>query len=161
MKLKWAPLGENGGHKTGQALLAQLYREETGSELPPICRTEQGKPYFSQGDWHFSISHTNRHAFCCLSRQPIGIDAEEMDRAVDLRLIDRYLSESEQRRLALFPDKNAAFLRLWVLKEALAKHTGRGVGNWLRETDFDPDDPRVICIDGCYVAILEGEYDGF
>ena len=54
-------------------------------------------------------------------------------------------------------DKRAALLRLWVLKEAYAKLTGRGIGNWLKSTDFDPEDTRITCIDGCYVAILEEE----
>ncbi|MBE6976864.1 MAG: 4'-phosphopantetheinyl transferase superfamily protein [Ruminococcaceae bacterium] len=161
MKLKWTKLIDKSGHEAGRELLAALYREETRQSLPPIAHTPLGKPYFPGESWHFSISHTPRHAFCCLSRHPVGVDAEETDRAVDLRLIERYLSTSEQRRLALAQDKNAAFLRLWVLKEALAKATGRGIGNWLKETDFDPDDPRVTCIDGCYVAILEGEHYGF
>ena len=42
-----------------------------------------------------------------------------------------------------------------VTKEAYAKLLGKGWGNYLHTTDFDPDDPRVQTIDGCYVAILE------
>ena len=42
-----------------------------------------------------------------------------------------------------------------LLKEADAKLTGRGMGNWLKATDFDPFDPRIQEINGCYVAVLE------
>ena len=42
-----------------------------------------------------------------------------------------------------------------VLKEAYAKLLGKGWGNYLHATVFDPDDPRIQTIDGCYVAILE------
>lgn len=157
MNLKWKRLENQSGHDAGRELLAELYREETGGEMPPIFCTKQGKPYFSHGDWHFSISHTRHHVFCCLSRQNVGIDAEEISRKIDPRVGARYLSENEQMRLQNAPDQNAALLRLWVLKEAYAKLTGRGIGNWLKNTDFNPEDPRITCIDGCFVAVLEGE----
>ena len=55
-------------------------------------------------------------------------------------------------------DKQACLLQLWVLKESYAKLTGRGLGNYLKNTDFDQNDPRIQIIDGCYVAVLtEGE----
>ena len=161
MKLDWMRLEGSDGHAIGRALLMTLYWEETGKELPGISYTDRGKPYFTDGAYHFSISHTANHAFCALSRENIGIDAEETDRKIDPRLADRYLSETERQRLANHPDRNAGLLRLWVLKEALAKLTGRGVGNWLKNTDFDPNDDRITCIDGCFVAILEGDNYGF
>jgi len=157
VKLKWKKLENQSGHDAGRELLADLYFEENGSEMPEILRADRGKPYFSESNWHFSISHTDRHAFCCLSRQNVGIDAEEEHRKIDLRIAERFLSETEKKRLRLAPDQNTALLRLWVLKEAYAKLTGRGIGNWLKSTDFDPEDPRITCIDGCFVAILEGE----
>jgi len=140
-----------GGHEVGRALLARLYREATGEAHPEILRTPLGKPYFADSAWHFSISHTKNHAFCALSDRPVGIDAEETDRQLNPALAQRYLSENEQARLHT-PD---GLLRLWVLKEAAAKCCGKGIGNWLKNTDFDPFDPRISIIDGCYVAILE------
>ena len=157
MKLKWKRLDGHSGHDAARELLTTMYFEENRCELPSILRTEQGKPYFPDGNWHFSISHTDDHAFCALSRRNIGIDAESMDREIDPRVGRRYLSDSEQKRVENSRDKRAALLRLWVLKEAYAKLTGRGIGNWLKSTDFDPEDTRITCIDGCYVAILEEE----
>ena len=156
-KLDFWPLNGLDSRVAGKLLLARMYEELTGEEMPPIAIGRRGKPYFTRGDLHFSISHTERHVFCALSERPIGIDAEETDRKIDPRIGRRYLSETEQKRLNNAPDQNAALLRLWVLKEAYAKLTGRGVGNWLKNTDFDPDDPRITSIDGCFVAILEGE----
>ena len=49
-------------------LLKELYREATGKDLPEIRITDRGKPYFPDSDWHFSISHTPKHAFFVLSR---------------------------------------------------------------------------------------------
>ena len=78
-----------------------------------------------------------------------------MDRKIDLRLKDRILSPTERAHFDAATDKNAALLRLWVLKESYAKLTGRGWGCYLHETAFDPDDPRIRIIDGCYIAIME------
>ena len=136
MKLIWKKLDNEDGHSAGRQLLEQLYRQVTGCALPPIAVTDRGKPYFENSDWHFSISHTKNHVFCCVSRKNVGIDAEEMDRTVDLRLADRYLSDAEKTRLEAESDKNAALLRLWVLKEAYAKRNGKGLGNYLKETNY-------------------------
>ena len=157
MELIWKKLDNEDGHSAGRQLLEQLYRQVTGCAMPPIAVTDRGKPYFENSDWHFSISHTKNHVFCCISRENVGIDAEEMDRTVDLRLADRYLSDAEKTRLEAESDKNAALLRLWVLKEAYAKRNGKRLGNYLKETNFDPRDKRISCIDGCFVAVLEGE----
>lgn len=142
------------GHEAGRALLEKLYFQATGDPLPAIRRTQRGKPYFSDSPWHFSISHTRRHAFCVLSRHPVGLDAEEMDRKIDLRLGEKILSPSEKARLSPAPDAQT-LLKLWVLKEAAAKHTGQGLTGYPNTTDFSPDDPRIREIDGCYVAIIE------
>ena len=157
MGFAWQRLEGRDGHTVGRELLAQLYREETGSQLPPISVTPQGKPFFEDGTFHFSISHTEKHAFSCLSRENIGIDAEEADRPVRSSVAEKFLSPTERERYLAAPDRNAAMLRLWVLKESYAKLTGRGLGNYLKNTDFDPQDPRIQEIDGCYVAILKEE----
>ena len=154
MELLYARLTGRSGHDTAYELLAQI----VGAPLPEIRRTDRGKPYFPEGNLHFSISHTPNHAFCCVHAENIGMDAEEADRKADLRVADYIFSPAEKERLRLSSDPRDTLLRLWVLKEAYAKCTGRGLGNYLKETDFSPDDPRIQIIDGCYVAIFtEGE----
>ncbi len=151
MELLWTRLDGNNGHQAGRELLAKL----CGGQLPEICYTDRGKPYFADKSLHFSISHTKNHVFCAVSHRNIGIDAEEADRKVRLSLADAQLSPTEKARFDAAEDKSAALLRLWVLKESYAKLTGRGLGSYLKETDFDPADPRVQIIDGCYVAVME------
>ena len=144
------------GHEAGRALLAELYFEKTGQALPEIAVTDRGRPYFPDSPLHFSITHTPRHAFCALSERPVGIDAEETDRAISPRLAEKILSPTEKERYNSAADKPAALLRLWVLKEAAAKLSGEGLRGYPNHTDFSPDDPRVTQRDGCYLAILEG-----
>ena len=150
MRLAWQRLESRNGHEAGRQLLAELYRAETGQDLPRIAVTVQGKPYFPDTPWHFSISHTENHVFCALSERNIGIDAEEADRPIDPRLAERLLSPGE---LEKFDNSREMLLKFWVLKEAYAKLTGRGLGNYLGQTDFDPETAQII--DGCYVAVLE------
>jgi len=143
------------GHEAGRALLAKLYRQETGDALPSILKTARGKPYFENSPWHFSVSHTPRHAFCVLSRQNVAIDAEELDRAINLKLADKILSPAEKQQFDAAPDKRRALLTFWVLKEAAAKLSGEGLRGYPNHTNFSLDDPRVTEIHGCLVAVME------
>lgn len=144
------------GHEAGRELLASLYRTQTGEELPEIRIADRGKPYFAWGKWHFSITHTPRHAFCALSERPVGIDAEELDRNIDLRLADKILGPGERAQFDKAKDKRLALLTFWVLKEAAVKCSGEGLRGYPNRTDFSLDDPRVHIMDGCLVAVIEG-----
>ena len=158
MIFSWCALDGRTGHEAGRALLAELYRRETGEALPPIGITPRGKPFFADSPWHFSISHTRKHAFCVLDRENIAVDAEELDRRVELRLAERILSPREKEQFEAAADKIRALLTFWVLKEAAAKLSGEGLRGFPNHTDFSLDDPRVREIEGCLVAILqEGE----
>lgn len=154
MKLAWQRLEGRNAHEVGRQLLSALYLQETGCDLPEIATTPQGKPFFPHSHLHFSISHTKNHVFCCLCRQNVGIDAEEIGRPMDLRLASRWLSPGE---LAGFDSSEDTLLRLFVLKESYAKFTGRGWGNYLADTDFSPHAPQLQIIDGCYVAIFTND----
>ena len=155
MKIAFCSLAEKNGHESGRELLAKLYREQTGKDLPPILVTDRGKPYFEVDGLHFSISHTRRHAFCVLSEHNVGIDAEEADRDINLGLADKILSPSEKAQYDAEADKRTALLTFWVLKEAAAKLSGEGLRGYPNHTNFSLDDPRVTKMDGCLVAVLE------
>ena len=161
MHLAYMRIGDGQGHEAGRQLLEQLYRAYTDAPMPTVCAEPGGKPFFAPAenplDLHFSISHTKGHAFCVLGEKPVGLDAEEMDRQVDLRLAEKILSAPEKQRFLAAADPRTALLKFWVLKEAAAKLTGRGLQGYPNHTNFDPEDSRVQIIDGCFVAILEEE----
>ena len=115
------PLGELSGHAAGRILLKQMYEQHIGGIMPEIAVTPRGKPYFADSGVHFSISHTKCRVFCVLSDRPVGVDAEETHRKIDLNLAEKILSETEKERFAREVDKRSALLKLWVLKEANAK----------------------------------------
>ena len=125
-----------------------------------MVRTERGKPYFPDSPYHFSLSHTPRHAVCVLSDRNVGVDAEETDRRVHPGLAGKILSAPERERVDRSDDPRLALLRLWVLKEAAAKLTGEGLRGYPNQTDFSPEDPRVREIDGCLIAVLQEGTEG-
>ncbi len=145
------------GHQAGWQLLEAVYREHTGQAPPPVLVTPEGKPYWKDSPWHFSISHTRRHAFCALAGVPVGIDAEELDRPVMLSLAEKILSPGEKAQFDRATDKRRALLTFWVLKEAAAKQSGEGLRIYPNHTNFTLDDPRVTEHAGCLVAVLTAE----
>lgn len=117
MKILFCKLDGKTGHEAGRQLLAEAYRAETGEDLPKILTTDRGKPYFTDSPWHFSISHTPKHAFCVLSKNNVAVDAEELDRKINLRLAEKILSPTEKSQFDAADNKENALLTFWVLKE--------------------------------------------
>ena len=155
MKLDYCEVGALTPHEAGRQLLAKMYREETGCDLPPILPGDRGKPYFAEGGYHFSISHTKQMAFCVLSKTPVGIDAEHLERKVNPSLAEKILSAWEYAQYEKAEDKKRALLTFWVLKEAAGKLTGEGINGYPNRTDFDLTDNRVQVIENHLVAIIE------
>lgn len=155
MKLAFCALEGETGHDAAYRLLENLYREETGQDLPQILRTDRGKPYFAGSPYHFSIAHTPHHAFCVLSRHNVAIDAEEGNRKINLDLAEKILSPGEKLRYDQASDKHRALLTFWVLKEAAAKLSGEGLRGYPNHTDFSLTDTRVQELNGCLVAIFQ------
>ena len=155
MKIGFCELAGRTGHEAGRQLLENLYWEETGENLPEIRTTDRGKPYFPDSPWHFSISHTPKHAFCVLSRNNVAIDAEEADRKINLKLAEKILSPGEKTQFDAAKEQEKALLTFWVLKEAAAKLSGEGLRGYPDHTDFSLEDPRVTELDGCIVAVME------
>ena len=152
--LAWRRLDGCSGHKMGRQLLSELYTFHVGGALPAIAIAPKGKPYFQDSSWHFSISHSRRHAFCLLADCPVGIDAEEMDRNIPLSMADRLLSPAELQQFRQAEDPKKALLSFWVLKEATAKQTGEGIRIHPSHTNFTLPDSRIQEIDGCLVAMI-------
>ena len=148
-----AALAGRTGHAAGRALLERLYFHVTGEAMPPVVVAEGGKPHFSGSPWHFSITHTPRRAFCALAPFPVGIDAEETDRVINLRLAEKSLSPGERAQFDSAMDKRMALLTFWVLKEAEAKRTGLGLRGYPNGTDFSLADPRVTRWKDCLLAV--------
>ncbi len=127
------------GETLGEAPSAFHY--EAGAKGKPVALVA-GRP----AGVHFNLSHTNGLVAIAVSRLgEVGVDAEAVDRNVNLAVADRYFFGAESRWLAgLAPAARAeGFLRLWTLKEAYIKATGLGLSQPLDEFWFEVDPPRI------------------
>lgn len=152
--MAWRRLDGISGHEMGRRLLAELYEAHAGGPMPAIEIEAMGKPYFERSPWHFSITHSQRHAFCVLSDCPVGVDAEELDRNLSLGMAKKLLSAGELAQFEAAADQKKALLSFWVLKEATAKRTGEGIRIFPNHTNFTLPDSRIQEIDGCVVAVV-------
>ncbi len=105
-------------------LLQRLIKEEYGITEPPVFRElENGKPVIiGHEDIHFNMSHCKYAVACAVSNEPVGIDVERIQEKVNDDLAKYVLSDDELKDIT--PLK---FTRLWTMKEAVVKLTGRGI----------------------------------
>ena len=113
----------------GEMLAKTLLSAQTGRAPDTIVlvRAPSGQPLAPSTGWHVSISHTRAAAFCAISRQPIGIDAELCARAISPAVARRCCTPAERQALAAAPDPQRRLLELWTAKEAIVKCAGQGL----------------------------------
>lgn len=134
-----------------------LLRELLGEWLglaPASCRLHYGaaggKPRLatlSPCDIDVSITHCDGLAACAAGLAgAVGIDAEPLDRDVDVTLAADVFSAEERHWLHRQPagEVKVNFLRLWTLKEAVIKADGRGLSLPLASFTVLPDPPRMV-----------------
>ena len=104
----------------------------TSAEKLRFSYGNSGKPFLvGRDDIHFNITHSaDLGLFAFAPDRPVGVDVEN-ERPVR-RLLDvaqRFMSDDELRSLVnTAPDeRDAAFLRSWVVREARLKAEGKGV----------------------------------
>lgn len=84
----------------------------------------------------FSLSHGGGMAGVALAAQgdlPLGLDLEARGRRISPEIARRYFAPAEIAALEALPGagRAEALVRLWTLKEAFVKATGRGLGGGL------------------------------
>src|SRR5436190_16401088 len=113
----------------------------TAAEKLQFSYGHAGKPILiDRDDIHFNVSHSaDLGLFAFAPDRPVGVDVEN-ERPVR-RLLDvaqRFMSEDELRSLVdtAPEERNAAFLRSWVVREARLKAEGKGV--WSGSDNLNP-----------------------
>ena len=109
-------------------LLKKALRQEYGiTENPLFEYGEHGKPaIIGHPEIHFNLSHCREAVACAVSNRPVGIDVESVREYKDS--LARYtMNDDELRTIAAAGRPDAAFIRLWTMKEAALKLTGRGI----------------------------------
>ncbi|MDN5383324.1 MULTISPECIES: 4'-phosphopantetheinyl transferase superfamily protein [Streptomyces] len=116
-----------------------------------------GRPYLRGLDQiDVNLTHTEELIAVGVSRNGrIGVDAEPVDRATDVGLLQGHMcTPAERARLERLPEaeRAAALLRLWTLKEAYTKALGQGMRLGFTEFGFGADGRTLHAPDGAPAA---------
>ena len=125
-------------------LLRQMLAERgLDADSLPVSEDEFGKPAFEASlGIHFNLSHGGERVMAAVSDRPVGCDVERIvpfDEGVAREcLTDRELTWVKRAQPG--SDRDRAFIRLWVRKEAYVKAVGRGLGIDLKSVSLLPDE---------------------
>lgn len=98
-----------------------------------IIIRQNGKAVFADNPYvHFNISHSGDVAMCAVSDSPVGVDVQLV---CDFKeaICRRYFCPGEADCVLKEPDpckRQSKFFDIWTLKEAYAKMTGGGLGEF-------------------------------
>lgn len=98
-----------------------------------------------------SLAHSGRHVVAALARRPVGIDVEELPRALqEPAVVERVCSPYELRELRKLPDdmRDRGFMSIWSRKEAYGKAVGVGIGFELQKVTVGVRGSRVRGVSG-------------
>ncbi len=113
-------------------------------------RQQWGKPYVKSASLHFNISHSRDCLLIAVSRtSTLGVDVEVIHPLSSMEAMARRCFAAQE--LAYWSgiaqeDRTGVFFRLWTLKEALMKATGRGLGLGTKRCVFALDPPRLLSL---------------
>lgn len=115
-------------------LLCKALRERYQiTEPPTFIYSEHGKPSIEgHPEIHFNISHCSEAVACVVSDHPVGVDVEMTGRYNDS--LARYcMNDEEVSLINASESQQEAFTLLWTKKEAVAKCTGRGIDDNIKD----------------------------
>lgn len=137
---------------TAGLLLQEVVKDVLGllAEEIVIGKNEHGKP-FIQGheEFKYNISHSGNMVMLAYSKQEVGADIEEL-RNKDIKVAKRCFNKSEYDYvLGKGQDDNDAvterFFRVWTMKEAYLKYSGKGISVPLDSFLLDMEN---LCVEG-------------
>lgn len=162
---------EKSAHKRllARALTRKLLAKNTGKNDWEFLYQQNGKPYLQSFNGvetpHISWSHSKDFVAAAISlRSPLGIDIEEWCPRPFDQLAAFAFGNREQQEIKEYGE--AAFYRIWTIREAKAKATGLGL--WPHMDGHDQTPPISIeyskdeiweihytIVHGCSVAIAQ------
>lgn len=104
-------------------------------KIPKIQIGEYEKPFFTDCNLNFNISHCDKAVCCGISENDIGVDIQEKV-SYFKELIECSMTEKESDLILSSQDGSTAFIRNWCLKEAYLKFKGIGLNHPLKEIEF-------------------------
>ena len=94
-----------------------------------IGLSEYGKPYvINHPEINFNIAHSNSMSICVFSSTRVGCDIEQV-RKFNVDVMNRCYSNKEIEYINKADNKDLAFTRIWLHKEAFLKNLGIGLND--------------------------------
>jgi 4'-phosphopantetheinyl transferase len=137
----------------GEILLSKLI--DNYDELD-IYTNKYGKPYISNKNIFFNISHSNDYVVCVISDKEIGIDIEKI-RDVDINVIKRFATSIEKKYIGNNINK---LWEIFTLKEAYWKCMGKNLDKLL-DVEFNINKKSIICSDNTINSFFIKDIDGY
>lgn len=126
-----------------------------------FCYSKYGKPYLSESNFHFNISHTRNAVVVAISDVSVGIDIERIGR-YNSDIAMRCYTKNEHDYLHEVSDIEAQkrFYEIWTRKEAYTKYTGEGLLKPFHSFDVLDKDDIYTFVEGSYViSVCDEHYD--
>ncbi len=147
----------------GEILAQRILKEQFGISSALLHRDPNGRPYLTGCSLHLSISHCNKMVACAVSREPVGIDIEQI-RPIKPKLCNRVCVEEEKAyvlgdcqlaedRSCENPEVARRFFEIWTAKEAYFKKLGTGITD-LQSVNILHLPRQMEVIDGYMVQIV-------
>jgi phosphopantetheine--protein transferase-like protein len=118
-----------------------------------------GKPFLAGQDVpYFSISHSHEKAVVAFAEKPVGVDVEkivEHSRETLLAMGQKVFSDNEMSLLRNAANVQECFTRMWVIKEAYVKATGKGLA-YSSVVDLSAAD--TVEGYGCFAECISDDY---
>ena len=91
-----------------------------------IVTDKSGKPELADVPLRFSLSHSGERCACAVYDRAIGVDIQKRA-AADMRILERRFTPREREYVLNSADREAAFTRIWTMKESYIKALGAGI----------------------------------
>lgn len=91
-----------------------------------IVTDKSGKPELADFPLRFSLSHSGDRCACAVYDRAIGVDIQKRA-AADVRILERRFTPREREYVLNSADREAAFTRVWTMKESYVKAFGAGI----------------------------------
>ena len=103
-----------------------LFEERLTASAPAFSYGQNGKPFLTDyPDIHFNLSHAGGFCACAVSDEEIGLDIQDF-RPLKADISRRICTPAELEAVNASDDPQKEICRLWCMKEARGKLTGKG-----------------------------------
>lgn len=106
--------------------LKEILKTDFDYTLKELTYNKYKKPYLTDTNLYFNISHSKNIVAIVVDTQEVGIDIEFYDR-YDIKYINKIFSDKEVEQINDSNNPHKEYSKLWCMKESLLKCIGTGL----------------------------------